>query len=136
MPTIPVHVADRLRSSLKEFQGIVQSAKSRDVNESDSQSTVRPFPVTGYWAEMFCRKCGTKLPDDSQFCPKCGLSVLETSASRALPTGTGAAAAVAPALEPTPQVAVQHKITRIWPSRHRQREDRTSGYLGAGRWGV
>ena len=36
MPTIPVHVADRLRSSLKEFQGIVQSAKSRDVNESDT----------------------------------------------------------------------------------------------------
>jgi hypothetical protein len=39
--------------------------------------------------------------------------VLETSASRALPTGAGAAAAVAPALEPTPQVALQHKITRI-----------------------
>ncbi len=36
MPTIPVHVAHRLRSSLKEFQGIVQSAKSRDVNESDT----------------------------------------------------------------------------------------------------
>ena len=62
---------------------------------------------------MFCRKCGTKLPDDSQFCPKCGLCVLETSTSRALPTGAGAAAAVAPALEPTPQVAVQHKITRM-----------------------
>jgi hypothetical protein len=36
MPTIPIRVADRLRSSLKEFQGIVQSAKSRDVNESDT----------------------------------------------------------------------------------------------------
>ncbi len=36
MPTIPVRVADRLRSSLKEFQAIVQSAKSRDVNESDT----------------------------------------------------------------------------------------------------
>ncbi len=36
MPTIPIRVADRLRSSLKEFQGHVQSAKSRDVNESDT----------------------------------------------------------------------------------------------------
>ncbi len=36
MSTIPGKVADRLRSSLKEFQAIVQSAKSRDVNESDT----------------------------------------------------------------------------------------------------
>jgi hypothetical protein len=36
MPTIPTRVADRLKSSLKEFQGIVQAAKSRDVNESDT----------------------------------------------------------------------------------------------------
>ncbi len=36
MHTIPIRVADRLRSSLKEFQKIVQSAKSRDVNESDT----------------------------------------------------------------------------------------------------
>ncbi len=36
MPTVPTRVADRLRSSLKEFQGIVQSAKSRDVNEADT----------------------------------------------------------------------------------------------------
>jgi hypothetical protein len=36
MPSIPARVADRLKSSIKEFQGIVQAAKSRDVNESDT----------------------------------------------------------------------------------------------------
>jgi hypothetical protein len=36
MPTIPSRVADRLASSLKRFQPVVQSAKSRDVNESDT----------------------------------------------------------------------------------------------------
>ena len=24
---------------------------------------------------MFCRKCGKELPDDSKFCPYCGMSV-------------------------------------------------------------
>ena len=27
------------------------------------------------WFEMFCRKCGKELPDDSKFCPYCGMSV-------------------------------------------------------------
>ncbi len=36
MSPIPSRVADRLRAGLKEFQRIVQSAKSRDVNESDT----------------------------------------------------------------------------------------------------
>jgi hypothetical protein len=46
---------------------------------------------------MFCRKCGTGMPDDSQFCLKCGQSVA-TSEGRASATGT--AAAVAPARIP------------------------------------
>jgi hypothetical protein len=40
---------------------------------------------------MFCRKCGTETPDDSQFCRKCGLGLAVSS------TSTGAGAAVAPA---------------------------------------
>jgi zinc-ribbon domain len=43
---------------------------------------------------MFCSKCGVDLPDDSQFCRKCGQAQSVTSASR------GAAAAVAPARIP------------------------------------
>jgi len=40
---------------------------------------------------MFCMKCGTDLPDDSQFCRKCGQAQSVSS------TSAGAAAAVAPA---------------------------------------
>jgi hypothetical protein len=40
---------------------------------------------------MFCPKCGLDLPDDSQFCRKCG------QAQSVTPTGSGAAAAAAPA---------------------------------------
>jgi len=36
MPTIPIRAAERLKSGLKEFQRIVQLAKTRDVNESDT----------------------------------------------------------------------------------------------------
>src|SRR6266478_313197 len=36
MPSVPTRVAERLRLSLKHFQAIVQAAKSRDVNESDT----------------------------------------------------------------------------------------------------
>lgn len=46
---------------------------------------------------MFCSKCGTETPDDSQFCRKCGLT-LGTVA-----THGGAAAAFAPARIPQPQ---------------------------------
>jgi hypothetical protein len=45
--------------------------------------------------EMFCRKCGANIPDDSQFCLKCGVVV--TPAISAAPTGT--APGVAPALD-------------------------------------
>jgi hypothetical protein len=45
---------------------------------------------------MFCTKCGTDLPDDSQFCRKCGQSLSVAS------TSGGAAAAVAPAKIATP----------------------------------
>jgi hypothetical protein len=44
---------------------------------------------------MFCRFCGTTLPDDSTFCQSCGKSLATNQ------TG-GAAAAPAPALAPTP----------------------------------
>ena len=40
---------------------------------------------------MFCSKCGTETPDDSQFCRKCGKALSVTS------TSSEAAAAVAPA---------------------------------------
>jgi len=36
MDSIPARAADRIRSSLKEFQPILQSAKTRDINESDT----------------------------------------------------------------------------------------------------
>jgi hypothetical protein len=46
---------------------------------------------------MFCRKCGTKMPEDSQFCLKCGVAVIVPSVNGVSPTG--AATGVAPALE-------------------------------------
>ena len=42
---------------------------------------------------MFCSKCGVEIPDDSQFCRKCGKAL----SSSAVSTGPGAAAAPAPA---------------------------------------
>lgn len=36
MPSIPTKAAERLAAVLKKFQPIVQSARSRDVNESDT----------------------------------------------------------------------------------------------------
>ena len=48
---------------------------------------------------MFCRKCGADMPEDSQFCVKCGAGVIAPNSTSASPTGT--AVAVAPALEPS-----------------------------------
>ena len=36
MPNIPQKVAKRLSFGLKQFQPILESAKSRDINESDT----------------------------------------------------------------------------------------------------
>jgi hypothetical protein len=47
---------------------------------------------------MFCRKCGADMPEDSQFCLKCGVSVVVPSVISISPSGT--ATGVAPALEP------------------------------------
>jgi len=47
---------------------------------------------------MFCRKCGADIPEDSQFCLKCGVAVVVPSVISISPSGT--ATGVAPALEP------------------------------------
>ena len=49
---------------------------------------------------MFCRKCGANMPEDSQFCLKCGVAVIVPSVISAAPTGT--ATGVAPALTGRP----------------------------------
>lgn len=36
MATVPSRAADRIAANLKKFQPVVQSAKQRDVNESDT----------------------------------------------------------------------------------------------------
>jgi hypothetical protein len=48
--------------------------------------------------EVFCRKCGANMPEDSQFCVRCGLAVIVPSVIGAAPGGT--ANGVATALEP------------------------------------
>src|SRR5262245_17140919 len=48
---------------------------------------------------MFCRFCGSTLPDDSSFCHSCGKAL--TSAPLPSTTGTAAAPALAPA-KPAP----------------------------------
>jgi hypothetical protein len=53
---------------------------------------------------LFCPKCGTEHPDDSQFCRKCGLGMAVTA------TPAGAAAAVAPAR--IPENKPQRKLVR------------------------
>jgi len=51
---------------------------------------------------MFCPKCGTDLPEDSQFCRKCGRSLNVAPVGGA--TGTGGAALAAP--KPRPRIAL------------------------------
>lgn len=41
MPPVPAKVKDRLATGIKRFQGILQNAKSRDVNESDTVTIVK-----------------------------------------------------------------------------------------------
>lgn len=71
----------------------------RDANsEQRVVITLVPLPDDFPWrhttvevVDMFCSKCGVDLPEDSQFCRKCG------QAQSVAPTSAGAAAAVAPA---------------------------------------
>ena len=64
--------------------------------------------------EMFCRKCGANMPEDSKFCLKCGAAVIVPSLSSASPTGT--AAAVRPALEPTALATTSGQSSEILSS--------------------
>jgi len=48
MATVPSRAAERIASNLKKFQPIVQSAKQRDVNESDTV-----IIVTDMLSELF-----------------------------------------------------------------------------------
>ena len=48
MATVPSRAADRIAASLKKFQPVVQSAKQRDVNESDTV-----FIVTEMLSDLF-----------------------------------------------------------------------------------
>jgi len=58
---------------------------------------------------MFCRFCGTTLPDDSTFCQSCGKSLATNPTS----SNTGAAPALAPIRPPAPQPTSNKKQNPI-----------------------
>jgi hypothetical protein len=58
---------------------------------------------------MFCRFCGTTLPDDSTFCQSCGKSLATNSTS----SGAAAAPALAPIQPPAPQPTANKKQNPI-----------------------
>ena len=58
---------------------------------------------------MFCRKCGAKIPDESEFCPECGTKIVRTTQRQAAPKP-----APAPAPMPAPAPA-EPKKKKLWP---------------------
>src|SRR4029077_16165555 len=68
------------------------------LTEHQSTTTLRSI---GVWS-VFCAKCGTETPDDSQFCRKCGQALGAVPAS-------GGAVAVAPAPVPIPAAKPKSK---------------------------
>lgn len=63
---------------------------------------------------MFCPKCGMEQANDSQYCRSCGVPQSVSS------TGSGAAAATAPARIPTPSGAEVNNRIPVGPSKLRK----------------
>jgi hypothetical protein len=53
MATIPVKVSDRLSASIKRFQPVLTSAKSRDVNESDTVTIITDMLADVYGFDKY-----------------------------------------------------------------------------------
>jgi len=73
------------------FQRII--ARSRYPCNLSLRASASHTDIARLEGVMFCSKCSTELPDDSQFCRKCGVAISAVSSG-------GAATAVAPAREP------------------------------------
>ena len=66
----------KVKERAEQIQIDVESEEPADEHDEelepeDEHDEELPVPEKGY---MFCRKCGAKIPGDSDFCPKCGKS--------------------------------------------------------------
>ncbi len=101
-PSVARHLANGLE--VRELHSFLVTSEFRRAASSKiiRYPFIRPnFPTPLYKLRLrrlglFCTKCGTDLPDDSQFCRKCGQSL---GSAKSVSTGGGAAAA--PTLAPT-----------------------------------